>query len=151
MFSDERNSTAATASSRADPLGTGLGVREQVSRRQSVTMTYSADGASNQDGQVYESFTCGALEAPRDLHHRKQSVRYGTSVERSSAQSLLKRGRRSHPGRQIDGMDVEAVHARTRGHRLVPRRQGAIILEMKTIAIAALDGPTPRSTARARR
>jgi pyruvate dehydrogenase E1 component alpha subunit len=71
------------------------------------------------------------VEAARDLHHRKQSVRNGRA---SATTDLYKRGTSFDiPGERVDGMDVRAVKAA--GDKAVQwcrNRNGPIILEMLT-------------------
>jgi pyruvate dehydrogenase E1 component alpha subunit len=56
MFSKERTSTAATASSRRRcPIGAGLAFADKYLGNGRVTFTYFGDGAANQ-GQVYETY-----------------------------------------------------------------------------------------------
>ncbi len=100
-----------------------------------MTLTYFGDGAANQ-GQVYESFNMAELwKLPVIYIIENNQYAMGTSVERSSAQvEFSKRGSSFNiPGRQVDGMDVEAVHAAGREAIDWCRAgKGPIILEMKT-------------------
>ncbi|HTT99713.1 MAG TPA: thiamine pyrophosphate-dependent enzyme, partial [Rhizomicrobium sp.] len=98
-------------------------------------LTYFGEGASNQ-GQVFESFNLAALlKLPTIFVIENNRYGMGTSVERSSAQvDFSKRGSSFNiPGRQVDGMDVEAVYAA--GQEAIAwcrDGKGPIILEMKT-------------------
>jgi len=117
------------------PIGTGLAFSNKYKKNGAVCVTYFGDGAANQ-GQVYESFNMAALwKLPVVYVIENNQYAMGTSVERSSATpELCKRGASFNiPGHEVDGMDVEAVHAAAekaidyaRGGR------GPIILEMKT-------------------
>ncbi|MEI9930974.1 MAG: thiamine pyrophosphate-dependent enzyme [Rhizomicrobium sp.] len=132
----KRNFSAGTASSaRRFPLGTGLAFANKYRGDSSVTMTYFGDGASNQ-GQVYEAFNMAELwKLPVVYIIENNQYAMGTSVERSSAQvDFSKRGSSFNiPGRQVDGMDVEAVHQAGREAIDWCRAgNGPIILEMKT-------------------
>jgi pyruvate dehydrogenase E1 component alpha subunit len=117
------------------PLGTGLAFASKYRGDDAVTLTYFGDGASNQ-GQVYESFNMAELwKLPVVYIIENNQYAMGTSVERSSAQVDFSRRGAAHniPGEQVDGMDVEAVHAAGR-HAIEWCRsgKGPIILEMKT-------------------
>ena len=117
------------------PLGTGLAFADKYKGSGGVTLTYFGDGAANQ-GQVYESFNMAQLwKLPVVYIVENNQYAMGTSVERSSAQPQFhKRGASFNiPGEEVDGMDVEAVHAA--GRKAVEwcrSGNGPIILEMKT-------------------
>jgi pyruvate dehydrogenase E1 component alpha subunit len=117
------------------PIGTGLAFSNKYRKSDAVTLTYFGDGAANQ-GQVYESFNMAELwKLPVVYLIENNQYAMGTSVERSSAQAMLsKRGASFNiPGEEVDGMDVEAVHAA--GEKAVAwcrAGKGPIILEMKT-------------------
>jgi pyruvate dehydrogenase E1 component alpha subunit len=136
MFSDEKKFYGGHGIVGAQiPLGTGLAFSNKYRGDNSVTMTYFGDGASNQ-GQVYEAFNMAELwKLPVVYIIENNQYAMGTSVERSSAQvDFSKRGASFNiPGRQVDGMDVEAVHAAGREAIDWCRAgKGPIILEMKT-------------------
>jgi len=136
MFSDEKKFYGGHGIVGAQiPLGTGLAFANKYRGDNSVTMTYFGDGASNQ-GQVYEAFNMAELwKLPVVYIIENNQYAMGTSVERSSAQvDFSKRGASFNiPGRQVDGMDVEAVHAAGREAIDWCRDgKGPIILEMKT-------------------
>jgi pyruvate dehydrogenase E1 component alpha subunit len=136
MFSDEKKFYGGHGIVGAQiPLGTGLAFANKYRGDNSVTMTYFGDGASNQ-GQVYESFNMAELwKLPVVYIIENNHYAMGTSVERSSAQvDFSKRGSSFNiPGRQVDGMDVEAVHAAGReAIEWCRAGKGPIILEMKT-------------------
>jgi len=117
------------------PIGTGLAFSNKYKKNGAVCLTYFGDGASNQ-GQVYESFNMAELwKLPVVYVIENNQYAMGTSVERSSAETqFYKRGASFNiPGEQVDGMDVEAVHAA--GEKAVKYCRdgnGPIILEMKT-------------------
>jgi len=117
------------------PIGTGLAFSNKYKKSGAVCLTYFGDGASNQ-GQVYESFNMAELwKLPVVYVIENNQYAMGTSVERSSAETqFYKRGASFNiSGEQVDGMDVEAVHAA--GEKAVAwcrGGKGPIILEMKT-------------------
>ncbi|MDE2133888.1 MAG: pyruvate dehydrogenase (acetyl-transferring) E1 component subunit alpha [Alphaproteobacteria bacterium] len=117
------------------PLGTGLAFADRYQNNGGVSLTYFGDGAANQ-GQVYESFNMAQLwKLPVVYVIENNHYAMGTSVERSSAEpQLFKRGVSFNiPGEEVDGMDVEAVHAAGRKATEWCRSgNGPYILEMKT-------------------
>ncbi|HJW41724.1 MAG TPA: pyruvate dehydrogenase (acetyl-transferring) E1 component subunit alpha [Rhizomicrobium sp.] len=117
------------------PLGTGLAFANKYRGNENVTVTYFGDGAANQ-GQVYESFNMAELwKLPVVYVIENNQYAMGTSVERSSAEThFFKRGSSFNiEGRQVDGMDVEAVHkAASEALEWCRAGKGPIILEMKT-------------------
>jgi pyruvate dehydrogenase E1 component alpha subunit len=117
------------------PIGTGLGFANKYRKNNNVAYTYLGDGAVNQ-GQVYESFNMAKLwNLPVVYVIENNQYAMGTSVNRSaSTPELYKRGESfGIPGKQVDGMDVLAVHdAGAEAAEYVRRGKGPIILEMKT-------------------
>src|SRR3954468_1609101 len=117
------------------PLGTGLAFANKYRGNDGVCLTYFGDGAANQ-GQVYEAFNMAELwKLPVVYIIENNQYAMGTSVARSSALTdFSKRGVSFNiPGRQVDGMDVEAVAAA--GAEAIDycrKGNGPIILEMKT-------------------
>ena len=117
------------------PLGTGLAFADKYRGNGAVTLPYMGEGAANQ-GQVYESFNMARLwMLPVVYIIENNQYAMGTSAERSSAQpQFFKRGASFNiPGEEVDGMDVEAVHAA--GRKAVEwcrSGNGPFILEMKT-------------------
>src|SRR5689334_63571 len=116
-------------------LGTGLAFANHYRGNGNVSVTYFGDGAANQ-GQVYESFNMAELwKLPVVYVIENNQYAMGTSVERSSAEThFFKRGSSFNiPGEQVDGMDVEAVHAASEKAIAWCRAgNGPTILEMKT-------------------
>jgi pyruvate dehydrogenase E1 component alpha subunit len=117
------------------PLGTGLAFANKYRGNDSVSITYFGDGAANQ-GQVYEAFNMAELwKLPVVYVIENNQYAMGTSVERSSAETqFFKRGSSFNiPGEQVDGMDVEAVHAASaKAIAWCRAGNGPTILEMKT-------------------
>jgi pyruvate dehydrogenase E1 component subunit alpha len=136
MFSDEKKFYGGHGIVGAQiPLGTGLAFANKYRGDDSVALTYFGDGAANQ-GQVYESFNMAELwKLPVVYIIENNQYAMGTSVERSSAQvQFHKRGASFNiPGEEVDGMDVEAVHAAgLRAMEWCRAGKGPILLEMKT-------------------
>jgi pyruvate dehydrogenase E1 component alpha subunit len=117
------------------PIGTGLAFANKYRGNDSVSITYFGDGAANQ-GQVYEAFNMAELwKLPIVYVIENNQYAMGTSVERSSAETqFFKRGASFNiPGEQVDGMDVEAVHAASaKAIAWCRAGKGPTILEMKT-------------------
>jgi pyruvate dehydrogenase E1 component alpha subunit len=136
MFSEEKKFYGGHGIVGAQvPLGTGLAFANKYKGNDAVTLAYFGDGAANQ-GQVYEAFNMAVIwKLPIVYIIENNQYAMGTSVERSSAVvEFHKRGASFNiPGEQVDGMDVEAVHAAGR-HAVEWCRsgKGPIILEMKT-------------------
>ena len=136
MFSRERNffgghGIVGTPAS----LGTGLALAQKYKGTRNVVLAYFGDGAANQ-GQVAEAFNMAALWRLLVIYViENNQYAMGTSVARSSAETHLYRRGQSFgiPGRQVDGMDVQAVRAA--GDEAVAHCRagnGPIILEMMT-------------------
>ena len=117
------------------PLGTGLAFANNYRSNGNISITYFGDGAANQ-GQVYEAFNMAELwKLPVVYIIENNQYAMGTSVERSSAQGhFYKRGASFNiPGKEVDGMDVEAVYAAAQEAVAWCRGgNGPIILELKT-------------------
>jgi pyruvate dehydrogenase E1 component alpha subunit len=95
------------------PLGTGIAFAHKYREDGGVCITYLGDGAVNQ-GQVYESFNMAALwKLPVLYVIENNRYAMGTSENRHAAvPELWKRGEAyGIPGREVDGMDVAAMHA----------------------------------------
>jgi len=114
MFSREKNFFGGHGIVAAQvPIGTGLAFANKYKGNGRVCLTFLGDGAINQ-GQVYESFNMAALwHLPVIYVIENNKYGMGTSVERASANpDLHVRGEPyGIPGKQVDGMDVMAVHA----------------------------------------
>ncbi len=136
MFSREKNFFGGHGIVGAQvSLGTGLAFANQYNDTNNLSLCYFGDGAANQ-GQVYESFNMAQLwKLPAIYIIENNRYAMGTSVERSSSTlDLYTRGIAfGMAGEQVDGMDVQAVHAA--GQRAVARARagdGPSVLEMMT-------------------
>ncbi len=115
-------------------IGTGLGFSHKYKGDGGVAIGYMGDGASNQ-GQVAECYNMAALwDLPVLFVIENNQYGMGTSVARSSAGQLYRRGEGyGIPGEQVDGMDVFAVQAAARqALDYVRTGNGPYILEMMT-------------------
>lgn len=135
MFSLEKNFfgghgiVGASAS-----IGAGLGFAHKYKGDNGVAVVYMGDGASNQ-GQVAECYNMAALwSLPILFVIENNQYGMGTSVSRSSAGQLYRRGEGyGIPGEQVDGMDVLAVQKAARqALDYVRGGNGPYILEMMT-------------------
>ena len=136
MFSAEQNFYGGHGIVGAQvPIGTGLAFANKYRENGAVCLAYMGEGAANQ-GQVYESLNMAKLwNLPVIYIVENNRYAMGTSVERASAQpNFYKRGESFNvPGREVDGMDVEAVFdAGREALEYVRGGNGPIILEMKT-------------------
>jgi pyruvate dehydrogenase E1 component alpha subunit len=117
------------------PLGTGLAFAHKYRQTDNVSTTYFGDGAANQ-GQIFESFNMASLwKLPCIYVIENNKYGMGTSVQRAAAgHELYKRGIGfGIPGREVDGMDVVAVHqAATEAVAHARAGNGPYILEMMT-------------------
>ena len=115
-------------------IGTGLGFSHKYKKDGGVAIAYMGDGASNQ-GQVAECYNMAALwKLPVLFVIENNQYGMGTSVSRSSAGQLYRRGEGyGIPGEQIDGMDVFTVQAAARqALDYVRSGNGPYILEVMT-------------------
>lgn len=115
-------------------LGTGLGFSHKYKNDGGVAVAYMGDGASNQ-GQVAECYNMAALwDLPVLFVIENNQYGMGTSVKRSSAGTLYRRGEGyGIPGEQVDGMDIFAVQAAARqALDYVRSGSGPYILEVMT-------------------
>ena len=115
-------------------IGTGLGFAHKYRDDNGVAVAYMGDGASNQ-GQVAECYNMAALwDLPVLFVIENNQYGMGTSVKRSSAGTLYRRGEGyGIPGEQVDGMDVFAVQAAARqALDYVRSGSGPYILEVLT-------------------
>lgn len=115
-------------------IGTGLGFAHKYKGDCGVGVAYMGDGASNQ-GQVAECYNMAALwDLPVLFVIENNQYGMGTSVARSSAGQLYRRGEGyGIPGEQVDGMDVFAVQKAARqALDYVRSGNGPYILEVLT-------------------
>ena len=115
-------------------IGTGLGFSHKYKEDGGVAVAYMGDGASNQ-GQVAECYNMAALwDLPVLFVIENNQYGMGTSVKRSSAGTLYRRGEGyGIPGEQVDGMDVFTVQAAARqALDYVRSGNGPYILEVLT-------------------
>lgn len=115
-------------------IGTGLAFANKYKNDGGVAVSYMGDGAANQ-GQVGECYNMASLwKLPVLYVIENNQYGMGTSVKRSSAGQLYKRGEGyGIPGEQIDGMDVFAVQAAARqALDYVRSGNGPYILEVMT-------------------
>ncbi len=115
-------------------IGTGLGFAHKYKEDGGVAVAYMGDGASNQ-GQVAECYNMAALwDLPVLFVIENNQYGMGTSVKRSSAGQLYRRGEGyGIPGEQIDGMDVFSVQASARqALDYIRGGNGPYILEVMT-------------------
>ncbi len=115
-------------------IGAGLGFAHKYKEDNGVAIAYMGDGASNQ-GQVAECYNMAALwNLPTLFVIENNQYGMGTSVSRSSAGQLYRRGEGyGIPGEQVDGMDVFAVQTAARqALDYIRSGNGPYILEMMT-------------------
>tara|TARA_X000000950_G_scaffold36741_1_gene39257 strand:- start:12777 stop:13814 length:1038 start_codon:yes stop_codon:yes gene_type:complete len=115
-------------------IGAGLGFSHKYKKDGGVAIAYMGDGASNQ-GQVAECYNMAALwDLPILFVIENNQYGMGTSVKRSSAGTLYRRGEGyGIPGEQVDGMDVFEVEAAARqALDYIRGGNGPYILEMHT-------------------
>lgn len=117
------------------PLGAGLAFAHKYRNDGHINMCYYGDGAANQ-GQVYETYNMAKLwDLPIIFIIENNEYAMGTSVKRSHASHELYRSGEAFgiEGRQVDGMDVQAVYAAAvEACEFVRSGNGPILLEMKT-------------------
>lgn len=117
------------------PLGTGIAFAHKYRGNGNLSLVYFGDGSVNQ-GQVYESFNMASLwKLPVIYIIENNEYAMGTSVKRShSTTELFRRGEGfGIPGKQVNGMDVEAVReAGLEAVAYVREGNGPFLLEMKT-------------------
>lgn len=135
MFSKEENFFGGHGIVGASTaIGAGLGFSHKYKEDGGVAVAYMGDGASNQ-GQVAEVYNMAALwDLPILFVIENNQYGMGTSVKRSSAGQLYKRGEGyGIPGEQVDGMDVFAVRdAARQALDYVRSGNGPYILEVMT-------------------
>ncbi len=135
MFSIEKNFFGGHGIVGASTsVGTGLGFAHKYKEDGGVAVAYMGDGASNQ-GQTAECYNMAALwKLPILYVIENNQYGMGTSVSRSSAGQLYRRGSGyGIPGEQVDGMDVFTVQkAAKQALDYVRSGNGPYILEMMT-------------------
>jgi len=115
-------------------IGAGLGFAHKYKEDGGVAITYMGDGASNQ-GQVAECYNMAALwDLPILFVIENNQYGMGTSVKRSSAGELYRRGEGyGIPGEQVDGMNIFKVQEAARqALDYVRSGNGPYILEVLT-------------------
>lgn len=115
-------------------IGTGLGFAHKYKEDGGIAVSYMGDGAANQ-GQVAECYNMAALwDLPVLFVIENNQYGMGTSVARSSAGQLYRRGEGyGIPGEQIDGMDLFAVQdAAKKALEYIRSGNGPYILEVLT-------------------
>jgi pyruvate dehydrogenase E1 component alpha subunit len=136
MFARERNFLGGHGIVGASiPIGAGAAFAHKYRGDGGVAFAFMGDGASNQ-GQVSETFNMASLwRLPVVFVIENNRYGMGTSQTRHAAGNGLYLRGEGHgiPGRQVDGMDVEAVWAATleaRDH--AQSGAGPVLLEMMT-------------------
>jgi pyruvate dehydrogenase E1 component alpha subunit len=115
-------------------IGAGLGFAHKYKGDNGVAVAYMGDGASNQ-GQVAECYNMASLwDLPILFVIENNQYGMGTSVKRSSAGELYRRGEGYDiPGEQVGGMDVFEVQAAARqALDYIRSGNGPYILEIMT-------------------
>lgn len=135
MFSREKNFFGGHGIVGAGTsIGTGLGFSHKYKNDNGVAIAYMGDGASNQ-GQVAECYNMAALwDLPVLFVIENNQYGMGTSVSRSSAGELYRRGEGyGIPGEQVDGMDILTVRdSAAQALNYIRSGNGPYILEMMT-------------------
>ena len=135
MFSKEQNFFGGHGIVGASTaIGTGLGFAHKYKKDGGVAVAYMGDGAANQ-GQVAECYNMASLwKLPILFVIENNHYAMGTSVKRSAAGQLYKRGEGyAIPGEQVDGMDVFTVQAAARqALDYIRSGNGPYVLEVMT-------------------
>lgn len=135
MFSKEQNFFGGHGIVGASTaIGTGLGFAHKYKNDGGVAVAYMGDGAANQ-GQVAECYNMASLwKLPILFVIENNQYAMGTSVKRSAAGQLYKRGEGyAIPGEQVDGMDVFTVQAAARqALDYIRSGNGPYVLEVMT-------------------
>lgn len=135
MFSKEKNFYGGHGIVGASTsIGAGLGFAHKYRGDGGVAVSYMGDGAANQ-GQVAECYNMAALwDLPVLFVIENNMYGMGTSVNRSSAGQLYRRGEGyGIPGEQVDGQDVfEVQKAARQALDYVRSGNGPYILEVMT-------------------
>jgi pyruvate dehydrogenase E1 component alpha subunit len=116
-------------------LGTGLALAEKYKGSDAVCLCYFGDGATN-IGYFHESLNMAAVwELPIVFICENNKYGMGTSIEKASAAHKMIDKAKAYniPGKQVDGMDVFAVHEATKKAIAACRKgKGPQFLEMMT-------------------
>ncbi|AHJ66445.1 Pyruvate dehydrogenase E1 component alpha subunit [Granulibacter bethesdensis CGDNIH4] len=136
MFSREKNFYGGHGIVGAQvPIAAGIAYANQYRGNGKVSVVYYGDGASSQ-GQVYETYNLAALlKLPVLFVIENNKYGMGTSVDRATASHDLSQNGTpwNIPGRQVDGMDVQAVYEAAREAVAHCRSgKGPYLLEMQT-------------------
>lgn len=94
------------------PVAVGLGLADQMLKRKSITVCFFGDGATA-EGVFHESLNLASLwKIPVLFLCENNRYAMGTALERAHAQTNLSVIASAHriPSKQVDGMDVMAVH-----------------------------------------
>lgn len=117
------------------PIGTGIAFAEKYKGTDNICYTFFGDGAAQQ-GQVFEAFNMAKLwNLPVLYILENNQYSMGTSVARSTGMTELWRRGESLgvPGKQVDGMDLEAVYQAVKeAAEYIRSGNGPFLLEMKT-------------------
>jgi len=122
------------------PLAVGLALADKLQARPRVTACIFGDGAVA-EGEFHESLNLAALwKLPVLFVCENNLYAMGTHLARHQAQTDISRKAAAYglPGEAVDGMDVLAVEAATRGAvEAVRRGDGPYLLEARTYRFRA--------------
>lgn len=116
------------------PIGTGAAWGDQHLGRDTVTVVFFGDGASNQ-GVFFESMNLAAIwKLPVIFVCENNGYTEWTATEKLTAGRIVDRGApMGIPGELVDGNDVEAMHRATRTAVLRARAgEGPTLIEART-------------------
>ncbi|MCA9945598.1 MAG: pyruvate dehydrogenase (acetyl-transferring) E1 component subunit alpha [Anaerolineales bacterium] len=116
-------------------LGVGLALAEKYKGSDAVCLCYFGDGATN-IGYFHESLNMAAVwDLPIVFICENNKYGMGTSIEKASATHKMIDKAKAYniPGKQVDGMDIFAVHEATKKAIAACRKgKGPQFLEMMT-------------------
>lgn len=116
-------------------LATGLALADQYRKNNGATLCYFGDGATN-IGYFHESFNLSRVwDLPVLWICENNKYGMGTSIERASAAKTIVQKAAGYdiPGKQVDGMDVQAIYEETKAAlERVRNGGGPELLEMMT-------------------
>ena len=116
-------------------LGTGLALAEKYKGSDAVCLCYFGDGSTN-IGYFHESLNMAAVwDLPIVFICENNKYGMGTSIEKASATHKMVDKAKAYniPGKQVDGMDIFAVHDATKKAIAACRKgKGPQFLEMMT-------------------